>query len=103
MFAEGDFYIELQDHGLAEQRAIRNDLVRLAKELGVKLVATNDVHYVNREDNIAQDILVRINTGKTINDATGMEMGNDQFYLKSYEEMMEISVGVPKRLPTPSK
>lgn len=96
MFAEGDFYIELQDHGLAEQRAIRNDLVRLAKELGVKLVATNDVHYVNREDNIAQDILVRINTGKTINDATGMEMGNDQFYLKSYEEMMEIFSWCPE-------
>ncbi|MDE7078587.1 MAG: DNA polymerase III subunit alpha [Clostridia bacterium] len=96
MFAEGDFYIELQDHGLAEQKAIRDDLVRLARELGVKLVATNDVHYVNREDNIAQDILVRINTGKTINDATGMEMGNDQFYLKSYEEMMEIFSWCPE-------
>ena len=96
MFAEGDFYIELQDHGLAEQRAIRDDLVRLSKELGVKLVATNDVHYVNREDNVAQDILVRINTGKTINDATGMEMGNDQFYLKSYEEMMEIFSWCPE-------
>ncbi|MBD5086774.1 MAG: DNA polymerase III subunit alpha [Clostridiales bacterium] len=96
MFAEGDFYIELQDHGLAEQRAIRDDLVRLSKELGVKLVATNDVHYVNREDNVAQDILIRINTGKTINDATGMEMGNDQFYLKSYEEMMEIFSWCPE-------
>ena len=96
MFAEGDFYIELQDHGLPEQRAIRNDLVRLADEIGVKLVATNDVHYVNREDYIAQDILVRINTGKTINDATGMEMGNDQFYLKSYEEMMEIFSWCPE-------
>ena len=60
MFDEGDFYIELQDHGLPEQRAIRGDLVRLADEIGVKLVATNDVHYVNREDYIAQDILVRI-------------------------------------------
>ena len=96
MFAEGDFYIELQDHGLTEQRAIRNDLVRLADEIGVKLVATNDVHYINREDYIAQDILVRINTGKTINDATGMEMGNDQFYLKSYEEMMEIFSWCPE-------
>ena len=96
MFAEGDFYIELQDHGLPEQRAIRNDLVRLADEIGVKLVATNDVHYVNREDYVAQDILVRINTGKTVNDATGMEMGNDQFYLKSYEEMMEIFSWCPE-------
>ncbi len=96
MFDEGDFYIELQDHGLPEQRAIRGDLVRLADEIGVKLVATNDVHYVNREDYIAQDILVRINTGKTINDATGMEMGNDQFYLKSYEEMMEIFSWCPE-------
>lgn len=96
MFDEGDFYIELQDHGLADQRAIRDDLVRLAKEIGAKLVATNDVHYVNREDYVAQDILVRINTGKTINDATGMEMGNDQFYLKSYEEMMEIFSWCPE-------
>ncbi|MDE6188682.1 MAG: DNA polymerase III subunit alpha, partial [Clostridia bacterium] len=96
MFADGDFYIELQDHGLDEQKAIRADLVRLAKEIGVKMVATNDVHYVNREDYVAQDILVRINTGKTINDSTGMEMGNDQFYLKSYEEMMDIFSWCPE-------
>lgn len=96
MFAEGDFYIELQDHGLEDQRAIRNDLVRIADEIGAKLVATNDVHYVNREDYIAQDILVRINTGKTINESTGMEMGNDQFYLKSYEEMAEIFSWCPE-------
>lgn len=98
MFEEGDFYIELQDHGLEEQRRIRDDLVRLAKELNVKLVATNDVHYIRREDYVSQDLLVRINTGKTINDVTGMEMGSDQFYLKSYEEMKEIFSWCPEAL-----
>ena len=98
MFDEGDFYIELQDHGLEEQRRIRDDLVRLAKELNVKLVATNDVHYIKREDYVSQDLLVRINTGKTINDVTGMEMGSDQFYLKSYEEMQKIFSWCPEAL-----
>lgn len=98
MFDEGDFYIELQDHGLEEQRRIRDDLVRLSKELSVKLVATNDVHYIKREDYVSQDLLVRINTGKTINDVTGMEMGSDQFYLKSYEEMQQIFSWCPEAL-----
>lgn len=90
MFEEGDFYIELQDHGIAEQRKINPLKVKLAREIGVKIVATNDAHYIERKDSEMHDVLLCIQTGKNIDDPNRMKFDSDEFYLKDYDEMMEI-------------
>ncbi len=90
MFEKGDYYIELQDHGIAEQRRINPLKVKIAKEIGVKVVATNDVHYLNRSDSEMQEVLMCISTGKTLQDPTHMSFDTDEFYLKDYDEMMEL-------------
>ncbi len=89
LFGE-DFYIELQDHGIEEQRQILPQLMRLAGELGIPTVATNDTHYVNQQDAKTQDILIRIQTNKTVADDNALEFPTDAFYLKSGEEMHGI-------------
>ena len=99
MFGE-DFYIELQDHGIPEQRQILPDLVRLAKDLGVKTVATNDIHYVERQDAEAQDVLLCIQTQRFVDEPNRMRMGTDQFYLKSREEMELALPDYPEALDT---
>ena len=86
MFGD-DFYIELQNHGLPEQRRILPDLRRLAAELGVKTVATNDVHYVRQDDAEAQDVLLCIQTQRFVDEPNRMRMEAEQFYLKSGDEM----------------
>ncbi len=96
MFAPGDFYVEVQDHGIPLQRQILPDLFRLAEVLGVKTIATNDVHYLYPEDAETQDILLCIQTGKTIDDPDRMRMDGNQFYLKTGEEMMEIFKAHPE-------
>src|SRR5690606_6914862 len=63
-----DFYLELQDHGIMEQKQVNQDLIRLSQETGIPLVATNDVHYISREDAEVQDVLICIGTGKTLED-----------------------------------
>ena len=90
MFAPGDFYIEVQDHGIEEQRKILPGLFKLAEDLGVKTIATNDVHYLYPEDAETQDILLCIQTGKTIDDPNRMRMDGKQFYLKTEAEMLEV-------------
>ena len=87
MFDEGDFYIELQNHGLKEQLQILPDLVHLAKEIGVKTVATNDAHYIYKEDAEVQDVLMCVQMGKQIDDPDRMRFETDEFYLKTYDEM----------------
>lgn len=82
-----DFYLEIQDHGLADQRRLNPMMASLAKELSLPLVATNDVHYVEKEDAAAHDVLLCIQTGKTISEAGRMRFETDEFYLKSEEEM----------------
>ncbi|MDO4542965.1 MAG: DNA polymerase III subunit alpha [Clostridia bacterium] len=82
-----DFYIELQNHGLREQADVLPKLRKLARELGIKTVATNDIHYVNREDAEAQDVLLCIQTQRFVDEQNRMRMETDQFYLKSYDEM----------------
>ena len=101
MFAPGDFYIELQDHGLPEQKMTNPDLVKIAKELGVKVVATNDVHYLNRTDSEMHDMLLCIQTGKTFDDPSRMRFSSDEFYLKDYDEMYENFSWIPEALDTP--
>lgn len=85
-----DFYIELQDHGMPEQKKVNPKLMQLAKELGVELVVTNDVHYLGVEDAEMQDALMCVETKKTIDDPDRMKFPSDQFYLKSYDEMKTL-------------
>lgn len=90
IFGRGNFYLELQNHGFEEQIKVNELLVKLSKETGIPLVATNDVHYVEKDDAKAHEILLCIQTGKTIDDEDRMSFENDEFYLKSKEEMYEI-------------
>jgi DNA polymerase-3 subunit alpha len=86
---QDDFYIELQDHGLPEQKQVLPELVRIAKELSIRLVATNDVHYVNKEDAQVQDVLLCIQTNTFVDETQRMRMHANEFYLKSEEEMRQ--------------
>ncbi|MGH9435448.1 MAG: DNA polymerase III subunit alpha, partial [Terriglobia bacterium] len=90
IFGKGNFYLEIQDQGVPAERRINPNLVRLARESGIPLVATNDCHYLRREDARAQEILMCIQTGKTLSDEQRMKFPTDQFYFKTYEEMMEV-------------
>lgn len=96
MFEEGDFYIEIQDHGIPEQKRVNPLLVKLAKEIGVKVVATNDVHYIEKSDAQMQDVLLCVQTGKTIDDPNRLKFDSDEFYLKTYDEMMELFSWCPE-------
>ncbi|MDO4567478.1 MAG: DNA polymerase III subunit alpha [Clostridia bacterium] len=95
-----DFYIELQNHGLDEQRTVLPRLADLARKLGIKTVATNDVHYVNRDDAEAQDILLCIQTGRYVEETDRMRMEGDEFYLKSEDEMRKALYGYGESLET---
>ena len=96
LFGEGNYYIELQDHGLEEDRVVLPALIRLARETGIPMAATNDAHYIAKEDAKMQSILLCIQTGKTIADADRMEFQTDEFYLKSTEEMYDLFAMVPE-------
>ncbi len=90
LFGQGNFYIEIQDHGIDAQQHILPLLIRLARETGIPLVATNDAHYLRKEDSKMQSILICIQTGKTVQDADKLEFETDEFYLKSTEEMYDL-------------
>ncbi len=96
LFAPGDFYLELQDHGLEQQKAINPKIVALAGKLGLPLVATNDVHFLHREDTETQDVLICIQTNKKITDQDRLRFSGDQFYFKSAEEMADLFKEVPE-------
>ena len=96
IFGEENFYLELQDQGLEEEAAILPDMVRLHEETGIPFVATNDVHYVRREDAKAHDVLLCIQTAATVDEEDRMRFPNDQFYLKSEEEMRKIFANFPE-------
>ena len=87
IFGKGNFFLELQDHGVQEQVQVNELLVRISQETGIPLVATNDVHYLKREDAKVHDVLLCIQTGKTIDEEDRMRFPTDQFYLKSPQEM----------------
>ena len=103
LFGEGNYYIELQDHGLEEDRAVLPQLIRLARETGIPMVATNDAHYITKEDSKMQSILLCIQTGKTIADADRMEFQTDEFYLKSADEMYDLFSMVPEACENTNK
>ena len=93
-----DFYIELQDHGIAEQKQIIPDLIKIARELNIGLVATNDVHYIEKEDWEAHDVLLCIQTKKTLADPKRMKFDTHEFYMKSGDEMAELFHYVPEAI-----
>ena len=93
-----DFYIELQDHGIEEERQIIPDLIKLARELDIQLVATNDVHYIKKEDWEAHDVLLCIQTKKTLATPKRMKFDTQEFYMKSGDEMLELFKYVPEAI-----
>ena len=90
LYGRGNFYLELQDHGLKNQKLINQALIQISESTGIPLVCTNDTHYIHPEDAKAHEILLCIQTGKTINDADRMIYEGGQFYLKSPEEMRSL-------------
>ena len=94
----GDFYIELQDHGIAEQKQVLPLLIKLARELELPVVATNDIHYVYKEDAKMHDTLLCIQTGKTLDDPDRMRFQTEEFYLKTEEEMKTLFSFIPEAI-----
>ena len=97
LFGE-DYYLELQDHSLPEQPGVNEAIIRLAKETGIPLVATNDAHYLDKEDAALHDVLLCIQTGKTVEDPDRMRFGSEEFYLKSELEMRECFPQCPEAI-----
>lgn len=96
IFGEGNFYLELQDHGLEDEKKAKSLLFKLSSDLNLPLVCTNDCHYLKREDHLAHDALLCIQTGKKMEDSDRMRFGTDQLYLKSPEEMKELFTEYPE-------
>ncbi len=90
IFGEGNFFLELQDHGMPEQKQVNQALLRMSKETGIELVATNDVHYTYAEDEKPHDMLLCIQTGKKLADEDRMRYEGGQYYIKSEEEMRRL-------------
>jgi len=98
IFGRERFLVEIWDHDLPEQRPVARQLVALAKEFGLRVVATQDAHYLRREDAAAHDVLLAIQTGKTLSDPTRLRYANDEFYIKSPEEMAARFAEIPSAL-----
>ena len=95
VFGKENYFIELQDHGLPEEAAVRPILAKLAEEYGIGLVATNDFHYIKKEDARSQEIKLCISTGQTLDNPDHFRFSNDEFYCKSGKEMEELLGGFP--------
>ncbi|MBQ7596240.1 MAG: DNA polymerase III subunit alpha, partial [Clostridia bacterium] len=98
VFGEGNFYLEVQNHGLKEQLEIEPSIIKLSQETGIPLVATNDVHYIDKEDSRIQKVLICIQTNKTVDEDTGFDFKTDEFYFKSEEEMRELFSHIPQAI-----
>ena len=103
VFGQGNYYIEIQNHHIKQQLEILPRLKRLSDETGIPLAATNDVHYVKKEDAKTQKVLICIQTNHTIDEETGMEFGTDDFYLKSEAEMSELFPDCPEAVENTAK
>lgn len=90
IFGEGNFFLELQDHGMQEQKLVNQSLLRMSKETGIELVATNDIHYTYAQDEKPHDMLLCIQTGKKLSDENRMRYEGGQYYIKSEDEMKEL-------------
>src|SRR5271168_1566 len=98
IFGKGNFFLEIQDQGLEIERKVNPSILRLSRESGIPLVATNDAHYLSRDDARAQEVLLCIQTGKTMSDPHRMRFANDQFYFKTAEEMAQVFRDIPDAL-----
>jgi DNA polymerase III subunit alpha len=98
LFGPENFYLELMDHGLADQKRVIPLLLELSRKTGVPAVATNDVHYVHREDSYSQEVLLCIQTGRQLADSGRMKLESEEFYLKSAEEMAALFSAAPQAL-----
>jgi DNA polymerase III subunit alpha len=98
IFGKQNFFLEIQDQGLEIEKSVNPQLVRLSKETGIPLVATNDCHYLHHQDAHAQEVLLCIQTGKTMGDANRMKFATDQFYFKSAAEMAQVFHEIPEAL-----
>ena len=90
VFGEGNYYLEMQDHGIREQQKVNTEIMRISKETGIPLVCTNDVHYIKAEDWRMHKILLCVQTGSNINEESDLEFATNEFYLKSGEEMARL-------------
>ncbi len=90
IFGENNFFLELQDHGMPEQARVNRELIKISEELNFPLTVSNDVHYLDRDDAKSHDVLLCIQTGKTINEENRMKFPSDEFYLKSPDEMAAL-------------
>ena len=98
IFSKDSFYLELQDHGMREQKIINQNLIKLSRETDIPFIATNDVHYINKEDAQVHDVLLCIQTGKTVDEEGRMKFPTSEFYLKSYDEMKMLFPNVEEAL-----
>ena len=103
VFGRGNYYLELQDHGIDEQKRINPQLIRISEETGIPLVATNDVHYIGRDDFKIHKVLLCIQTGSKITEENPIEFKTNEFYLKSGEEMAELFGNAPSALENTCK
>jgi DNA polymerase III subunit alpha len=98
LFGPDGFYLEMQDHGIPEQGVVNKELVKISRETGIPLVATNDIHYTEREDARAQDVLICIGTGKKVSEGKRMKFEHPEFYFKSGDEMARLFPEIPEAL-----
>ena len=95
-----DYYIEIQRHGIADEDAVMPQLIKLARDLDIKIVVTNDVHYLNKEDAEIQDVMLCVQMGKYVDDTDRMKFTGEEFYLKDYDEMAALFPNVPDAMDT---
>lgn len=103
IFGQGNFFLEIQNHGLEEQRKVNSGMLQVHKRTGIPIVATNDVHYIKREDAFVQDVLLCIQTGKNLADTSRMSFSSQEFFLKSEEEMNLLFGEYPEALKNTEK
>lgn len=96
VFGADNYYLEIQDHGLDEQRIVKEGIIRLSRETGIPIVATNDVHYIEKKDSKIQQVLICIATNHILGEDTGLEFHSEEFYLKSEDEMRRLFADVPE-------
>lgn len=96
VFGIGNYYLEMQIHGIDEQKIVNDGLKRLSRETGIPLVATNDVHYIEQQDSKIQQVLICIATNHVLGEDTGLEFHSNEFYLKSEQEMLALFYDVPE-------
>lgn len=98
IFGDGNFYLEIQDHGIEDEKKVIEGMILLSKETAIPLAATNDVHYTDREDSLLQDVVTCIQTGKRLDDTDRLKFFGSEFYLKSKDEMQSLFSYIPEAL-----